>query len=274
MSKKHMTIRHGLQLVPQSGPPTDAVEGDYYFDATLGLRVYWNGAWQSPAGAIGNSDRNCSLLAGGTVKWKESTDTLSWSKDAFFQVPGAAETRNKIATGSVVLANDGDVAYVDVNRDSGVAATLSTTVVNISALGTANPVNENRFVFARRSDGDVYWGLQDGQRISSTDGGVLIEKTLTDNTTSGVIFAEDASDYDTIIVKFSMKRGTAVEVGHLYITNNGTTAGIGGAGNELSDVGVSFATVINGTDVELQYTSTSTGTDIEMRYVIEKWDAS
>lgn len=274
MSKDHVLIRQGLLLTPQSAPPSDPTEGDFYFDSSLGLQVYRNGTWQTSAGEIGNSDRNSSLLAGGTIKWKASTSTLSWAKDAFLQVPSTVAARNRIVAGSVVLPNDGDVAYVDVNRASGAAATLGITVINISALGTANPANENRFVIARRHDGDVYWGLQDGQRISTTDGGVLIEKTLTDNTTAGVVFAEDASDNDTIIVKYSLKRGTSVEVGHLYITNNGTIAGLSGSSNELSTVGVTFESVINGTDVELQYDTTSTGTAVEMRYVVEKWDAS
>jgi len=273
MSKKFLTIRNGILLTPQSPPPSDPSEGDFYFDSSLGLQIYQNGAWQTPSGAISNSDRNSALLGGGTIKWKESTTTLSWSKDAFLQVPGTASARNKITTGSLSLPNDGDVAYVDVNRESGAAATLTPVVINISALGIDNPTNESRFVIARNSGGEIYWGLQDGQRIS-TDGGVLIEKTLTDNTTAGFVLDENAADNDTLIIKYSLKRGSAVEVGHLYVTNNGTIAGLSGSSNELSTVGVTFQAVINGINVELQYDTTNTGTDVEMRYIVEKWDAS
>lgn len=250
--------------------------GQVFFDTVNNVYKYYDGTAWKPLGnsSITNADRNTALLGGATIKWKASTTTLSWSADAYIQTPGVAESRNRIVAGSFSLPNDGDVAYVDINRTAGAAATITPVVVNITALGTLSPANENRFVIARRHAGDVYWGLNDGQRISGTDGGVLIEFTLADNTTAGLIFAEDATDNDTMIVKYSLKRGNAVEVGHLYITNDGTIAGVSGAANELATVGVTFSAVISGANVELRYDTTSTGTAVEMRYIIEKWDAS
>lgn len=51
MSKEHLKIRKGVLFTPQSSPPVDPTEGDAYFDAVLGLRLYKNNVWQSAGGA-------------------------------------------------------------------------------------------------------------------------------------------------------------------------------------------------------------------------------
>lgn len=99
-------------------------------------------------------DRNMKMVRGGTWAWDLGTTTLSWSANAFIQITGLPEARNQIDAGNVVLANDGEVAYVDINRDPGTNASLTVNVSSISGL----PENVNRLIIARRTGSDVIVG--------------------------------------------------------------------------------------------------------------------
>jgi len=98
-----------------------------------------------------NQNNTAKMVRGGVWNWNLLTSTLSWSNDAYIQIPGLPENRNTILAGSIALANDGDVAYVDVNRFSGGPATLLVQVSHISSLSTDN----NRFIIARRLGNSV-----------------------------------------------------------------------------------------------------------------------
>lgn len=253
------------------GSPVGAQQ--VYYNTTLNQYKYYNGSVWLPLGSSSdaNADRVLSLVQGGTKSWNPATNTLTWTAAAYIQVPGVFENRNTINAGSAVLTNDGDVAYVDIERSGVGAAILPVSVSAINALDMSSPTGNDRVIIARRSNGKVFWGVGDGQR-DSVDSGVLIEKTLTDNS-SGNVFSVNAANNDTIIVKYSIKRGVAVEVGHLYITNDGTSAGITGQSGELADAGITFDAAINGANVELNYTATNTGSNANMKYSYEAWNA-
>jgi hypothetical protein len=256
--------------------PATGVAGDIYYNTADALIKYHDGTSYRPIYSIGvaGGDRNMALLGGGTVLWDPATDTLSWSESAFLQVPGTNEARNEIAASSAVLSSDEQVLYAEINRDAGVADTLTLTVAALSSLDPSNINNENRVVIARRHNGNVYWGLKDGLRSLPNTSGILTKTTLDDNATNLTAITLDAASNDAIIIKFSLKRDTAVEVGHLFVTNDGVDAAISGNGNQLAVVGVEFNAEINGTDLEIKYDSTSTGDNTEMRYVIERWSTS
>lgn len=93
------------------------------------------------------------MVEGGTWAWNLGTETLSWSADAFIQIPGLANSVNQIAAGSVVL-NSGEVAYVDINRVTP-GGSLSVTVASNAAL----TMTTDRFIIARREGNDVVVGL-------------------------------------------------------------------------------------------------------------------
>lgn len=111
-------------------------------------------------------DRNLKLVRGATWAWNSLTNSLSWSADAFIQVPGSLENRNRILAGNVTLASDGQVAYVEVNRTGSTPANLTVSVSAINALiDTPNTV-----VLARRIGNDVLVGngtflLKNGERL-------------------------------------------------------------------------------------------------------------
>lgn len=81
---------------------------------------------------------------------------LTWGSDAFVQIPGLAEARNRIPAGTTTLTNDGDVAYVNINRVSGSPATLS---VVVAAIANVVPT-EDLLVIARRTGTDIILGNQ------------------------------------------------------------------------------------------------------------------
>lgn len=104
----------------------------------------------------GDQDRGMALVRGGVWSWTAGTGQLTFNADAYIQIPGLAENRNQIALASspITLANDGEVAYVVVNRSSGVAATLA---VSVAAIASVVP-NPDLFIIARRVGNDVIIG--------------------------------------------------------------------------------------------------------------------
>lgn len=99
--------------------------------------------------ASASQDRNLKLVRGGNWAFDAGSATLSWDADANIQIPGLAEARNRIADGSVLLPNDGDVAYVEVNRSAGSPAALPVQVSQISSLVQTN----NTVIIARKIGG-------------------------------------------------------------------------------------------------------------------------
>jgi hypothetical protein len=93
------------------------------------------------------------LVEGGTWSWDLGTETLSWSADAFVQVPGLANSVNQIVAGSIVL-NTGEVAVLDINRTGPGGAIVATAATNASLIATTN-----MFIMARREGNDVIVGL-------------------------------------------------------------------------------------------------------------------
>lgn len=91
-----------------------------------------------------------------------SANTLRLLADCYVQIPGLTEARNTIAAQSLLLANDGDIAYVNLNRTSGAASILAVTVAQAS---TVIP-GRNTFVLARRTPTGVEI---DGQAVTYTD---------------------------------------------------------------------------------------------------------
>lgn len=120
------------------------------------------------AGTYANQDRNTKLIGGGTWLWTLSSTALSFTADAYIQVPGLNNVRNRIlqsAESPITLSADGQVAYVDINRDSGVADDLT---VNMAAINSLT-YNQNRVIIARRVGNTVIVGhsfmLKDGERL-------------------------------------------------------------------------------------------------------------
>lgn len=100
-----------------------------------------------------NQDRNIKMIGGGTWLWDLATTTLSWSADAYVQVPDFDDDRNTLTTGTVVLAAN-EVAYIELNRASNILTTPAILTANINALVPT----DDTVIIARRDGADVIVG--------------------------------------------------------------------------------------------------------------------
>jgi uncharacterized delta-60 repeat protein len=184
MADNFWKVRHGLTIGSRASDPSNPINGDIYYNSTRNVyRKYEAGAWFDVAS---NQDSSTILIEGGNWAWSDATDTLSWSADAYIQVPGLAKTRNEINVGSVSLAADGDIAYVDINRTTGVAATLT---VSTGAIASVED-RVGRVVIARRIGNSIYVGpqgmlLEDGEsKLLGKGGFTTTEFTVANNVAS------------------------------------------------------------------------------------------
>lgn len=129
---------------------------------TTGTTIY---LWDGSAYEIGETlapylvrgyaqqNKNVKLVKGGTWNWNLATNTLSNSLSAYLQVAGLAENVNEIAQQNIVLAADGECAYVTLKRTAG-ASVLTVNVADITSV----PNDDHTFIFARRTGDDVLIG--------------------------------------------------------------------------------------------------------------------
>jgi hypothetical protein len=127
------------------------------------------------------------LINGGDFTW--NAPTLTWSATANVQVAGLADSVNTIPAGSVAL-NDGDVAYVILNR-TGPGGNLTVFTANIAAL----PVGDDVRFIARRSGTDLYVG----------------ETTLIVNTTKRALYDGGSGSLTNVM--------TSAVDGHIYVNS-------------------------------------------------------
>jgi len=251
----------------------DPADGDFAYvkdgGSNGGLTFSYTGAyWVSVGGSIveqTNQDRGMQLTKGGVKVFTTTTNTLSWSQNAYIEIPGLAQNRNTILANSVVMANNDDVAYVTINRNIGVAANLTVSVDTLDNIDTNPETGKNIIIIAKRVDDEIYWGLG-GSEESILSSGVYKEQTFSDNNTAMFDAWDAVNSHDARIYTYSLSRGTDREVGHLYVMSNGTDATIVGENGSLGSTGVTFSTIQVGDYIQLWYTTDSTGDDAIFRY--------
>lgn len=140
-----------------------AGEKNYYlvdgYDLTKGLKTL-----DSNLGAVASSltgvekvvrqNKNTKLVGGGVWSWDLLTTTLTLSADAQVSIGGLPDARNNIIAQDIVIANDGEVAYVNINRTTGPAANLTVLVADVAAL----TLTDDLVILARRVDDVVLVG--------------------------------------------------------------------------------------------------------------------
>ncbi len=101
--------------------------------------------------------------------------------------------------------------------------------------------------------------------------------TLTDNTTAGTVFSQatgsgTSGNFKNFIIEFSLIRDTTKEVGHIYLTSDGSAAAASVQSVSLGGAnGVTFTADMSGANVRLLYTTTNTGVDGTVIYTMRKW---
>ncbi len=119
----------------------------------------WNGAVVTPGVSpytletIVRQNQALKLVEGGIWSWDLPSQTLTWSANAYIQVPNLDNSSNQLTPGSIVLL-PGEVAYVDIKRSNPGGGIFLTAYDNASLIPTADT-----FIVARREGDDVIVGL-------------------------------------------------------------------------------------------------------------------
>lgn len=189
--------------------------------------------------------------------------------DSYIFVGNAANVAIGVAvTGDISVTNTGVTSIsseVVVNGD--VSPTAGIAHSKMAALTASRAMVTDGSGFATTANAtaaEVNW-------LVNTE--ALQQLALNDNQASAATIDSWAhASFDSFIIKYSLKRGTAnKETGMLMIATDGTSASIAQSASSLGTLGVTFSVDVSGTDVRLRYTSTSTGVAPTISWKIEKW---
>lgn len=163
---------------------------------------------------------NLKLVRGGIWSWNLSSTTLSNNLAAHIQIPGLSDSNNTIDAQYILLPNDGDAAYVEINREQLLSApSLTVQVENINNI----IVNDDLFIIARRINNSVYIDnmllLAGDSKSLDIDNGPIKVKAIDLQSTS-VPFS---NDIDGVIVNDG-ERVLLTKLNNIYsISNGGST---------------------------------------------------
>ena len=140
------------------------------------------------ATTIAEQNVNAKLVQGGTWLWTFGTTTLSWSANAYIEIPGLLNTYNLISAGSASLPNATSVVYVEINRLSP-GGTIVPTIADVDDV----PLDINTVIVAMRDGNDILVGTHPmrlvGGESKKLDAGAS-DQTMT------YVGAADESDSD------------------------------------------------------------------------------
>lgn len=94
--------------------------------------------------------------------------------------------------------------------------------------------------------------------------------TILDDT-NGELFRVGATGSEYMVIDYSVKRGSAREVGQLYLVHDGATATVVGSNGSLVDTGVLFSAGLDTTDIVLYYVADLRGTDGVFKFSVKRW---
>ncbi len=124
---------------------------------TTRLRTNESSVLEATMSSFDVQDSNSKLIAGGTASWDGGATQLTFSADAYIQIPGLTKERNTIPTSESPITLTADqVAYVTINRTTGGAANLTVNVADEASVPTA----PDTVVIAREDGGEVLVGNQ------------------------------------------------------------------------------------------------------------------
>jgi hypothetical protein len=152
-----------------------------------------------------------------------------------------------------------------VNADIKAAAGINVNKLEALTADRAAEIDSSGFLKSSAITADELAYLDDVVKLTTV--------TLTDNTTDGVAIALDDAN-TSVIIEYSASRGaTNLEVGHIYMTHDGSNVDVSPVGADLGTTGLTFSGDLDSGNVRLLYTTTSTGTDVTFKYKLHKWAA-
>lgn len=203
-----------------------------------------------------NQNQNTILSGGGTIT--HLGNILSWDSTASINIPGVAQNRNTIPANSVTLDSEGDVAYVIINRSGPGPSNLPVLTGNISSLSFTGPGSDLIYVIASRFNGSFYFGNKKA----------LTEINLIDSTEAEFLVLPNLNSSLKII--YSLQRNLWSETGVILIAG-GPVPSISITSSSSTDLGITFAVEVFGTNLLIKYSSSSSGYDGVMKFMYDSW---
>lgn len=159
------TIKAAIELAFTTNSTTVNVTGDYTTGIVIEILSSNLGTQNYPQLISSIAGLDATITDATSQPGVDPVNQLTFDADAYVKIPGLADGRNTISAQTIVLT-DGDVAYVDINRNAGVTSVLSVTVAQTNAVVLDN----DKLVIARRVTDDVIVGtasfsLADGERL-------------------------------------------------------------------------------------------------------------
>lgn len=221
------------------------------------------------AGSATISTTELGYLDGVSSNIQTQLDAITTLADGKIYIGNGSNAATEVTpSGDITISNSGVTAItagVIVDADINASAAIAKSKL---AAGTASRVEV--------TDGS---GVLTESAITSTeltyldDVEALTPAALNDNQAAAANVATwTAASFDTVQLKYSIKRGTNFESGIIVLTTDGTSAAIAqGAIASLGTVGVTLTADVSAGSLRLRYTSTSTGTAPTFKYKLSKW---
>jgi len=203
----------------------------------------------SASQVAGRQNRNTKLVYGGQWSWALETGLLTFTADAYLDIPGLADSRNTIPFSTqspITLSADGQVAYVECNRTTGATADLA---VIVDAVDSVIP-DDNTIIIARRIGGRIVVG----------DSLILRDTDILGLTENFDILASSRIDVVSVATIAALTTATS------YIQITGSTATtIQGA---LAGSNGQYLSILNATTVPLTISNQNAGAAAANRFLL------
>lgn len=129
----------------------------------IGEGIQWDGTNWVPVPLESAADENIAILGDGSVTWDTGTNNLTLSNDIHLSYTSFNKTSNTIQAQAINIVNNGEVAYVDINKINDLVTNLTVTVVAIGSF----VAQDGRVIFARRESDVIHFGIDDLVRIEN-----------------------------------------------------------------------------------------------------------
>lgn len=196
----------------------------------------------------------------------ELSATSSLTDGYIFVGNALDEPAQVLMSGDVTIDNTGVTAIssgVVVNADINASAGIEFSKMEALTASRAVETDGSGEVVASAITASELSYLNDFEPLTSF--------SMNDNQSSAANVATWAhASFDSVVVEYSLKRGSARETGTIMIATDGSSAAIAQSLASLGTMGVTFTVDVSGADLRLRYTSTNTGTAPSMKYRVRK----
>jgi len=111
------------------------------------------------------AQENVAWVPQGTGSWDGTTFDLVLSADCFLSVPPLPNDYHTIQAQTINFPNDGDIAFVTIDRAAAATTNLTVTVTDIASFVN----NGSNIIIGRRLGNEVFVGIHDPQRFQDGD---------------------------------------------------------------------------------------------------------